>query len=547
MHASFTSMLTTIFPTALFTAGVILLGSAITAQSVFADDAELVRCPDSSAVYRIEDDGQRHAFPNERIYFSWYADFSEVETVPCNELADLMLGSNVTYQAGTRLVKMPSVATVYAVEPEGILRPIPSEDYAATVWGDAWALRVDDMSEAFFPSYEVDEALEGDELPNGTILVEDGLYYQLQDGDYTEIDDELLAQHAIPYANAWDLTQDRAFATTSCANEGRDFADDHYTGPLYDTHIHMPAIPETPGLNESAEDYGDDNFALGINFTIDDIACTFQTEGTGKVFGFFSVWDGGMTEPMVETARRAAEAHPDLFVPFIMPPQNDDRPDGYPTVDAETLESMLAVSPGTFPGYGEIGLYARNNGGSPELPPDDPRMLEIYDSLVERGISLVYVHLGVGHQDNFERAAGLYPELNFIFHGDQLVVYEQGGYQNLEAVDEILDNHANVYYGVDELYGDDFLLRPEVSKEEFFAHFEDYEPLLDEDIATWGEFITEHSTQVLWGTDRGWSSAWSLDIETGLLLTDYARAFIGRLPEDVQENYAYKNAQRLLE
>lgn len=532
--------------TTLFAAAA-LLSTAFFAQSLLAADATLIRCPDFTSVYRIEDDGKRHAFPNERIYFSWYDDFSEVETVPCDELADYALGDNVPYQAGTRLVKMPSVATVYAVEPGGILRPIPSEDYAMTVWGDDWATRVDDMSEAFFPSYEVDEALEGDELPNGTILVEEGSYYQLQDGDYENLDDAFLATHAIPYANAWELTQNRAFASTDCTDEGRDFADGRYTGPLYDTHIHMPAIPETPGLNESAEDYGDDNFALGVNFTIDDIACTFQTEGTGKIFAFFSVWDDGMMAPMVETARRAAETHPDLFVPFIMPPQNDDRPDGYPTVDAETLEGMLAVSPDAFLGYGEIGLYARDNGGSPELPPDDPRMLEVYDTLVEQGVSLVYVHLGEGHGDNLERAADLYPELNFIFHGDQLVVYEEGGYQNLEAVDEILDNHANVYYGVDELYGDDFLLRPEVSKEEFFAHFDDYEPLLDEDIATWNDFIVEHSTQVLWGTDRGWSSAWSLDIETGLLLTDYARAFIGRLPDDVQENYAYKNAQRLLE
>ncbi len=84
-----------------------------------------------------------------------------------------------------------------------------------------------------------------------------------------------------------------------------------------------------------------------------------------------------------------------------------------------------------------------------------------------------------------------------------------------------------------------------MSKNAFFAHFEETEPLLEEDIATWSDFITRHPNQVLWGTDRGWSSAWSLDTETGLLLTDYARAFIGRLPDDVQENYAYKNAQRL--
>lgn len=332
-----------------------------------------------------------------------------------------------------------------------------------------------------------------------------------------------------------------AFETTDCPEQTpREYPSGYYTGPLWDTHIHVPTIFDGPPEELKATDRP----VLGGNITMSEIACTFETEETEKVFGFFSVYSI-LTNTMVEVADRAAEQYPNQFTPFIMPPDRDDSPTGSPTVDAETLQSMLSTSPGLFKGYGEIGLYARK-GGSAELPPDDPKMLEIYDVLIKNNISLVYIHLGVGHQDNLENAAEMYPELNFIFHGDQLVVYEEDGYQNLDAVDEILDNHSNVYYSVDELYGDDFLLRPEVSKKEFFAHFEDYEPLLKEDLATWSDFLTEHSTQVLWGTDRGWSSAWSLDKETGLLLTDYARAFIGHLPEEIQENYAYKNAQKLI-
>ncbi len=334
---------------------------------------------------------------------------------------------------------------------------------------------------------------------------------------------------------------DAAFTDVDCPELVREYPEGSYTGPLWDTHIHIPAIPDGP-VNLALPGDLEERPILGVNLTMDSIACTFATEGTDKVFGFFSVWKD-MAEPMVEVAARTMERYPDQFVPFIMPPDSDDRPDGFPTVDAATLETMLAIAPGLFEGYGEIGLYARN-GGAPELPPDDPRMLEIYPVVADNNL-LVYVHLGVGHQDNLERAAEMYPDINFIFHGDQLVVYEDDGHQDLDAVGEILDNHPNVYYGVDELYGDDFLLRPEVGRDAFFAHFEDYEPLLDEDIATWSAFIEAHQDQVLWGTDRGWSSDWSLDSETGLLLTDYARAFIGRLDPDVQEKYAYKNAERL--
>ncbi len=335
---------------------------------------------------------------------------------------------------------------------------------------------------------------------------------------------------------------DAAFQNADCPEPvPREYPAGSYTGPLWDTHIHVPPIADGPlaalGL--------DNRPILGGNITMGDIACTFATEGTDRVFSFFSVWDGAMTTAMVETARRTAEEYSDAFVPFIMPPDHDDSPTGSPTVDAETLEHMLNLSPDLFAGYGEIGLYARNRG-SAELPPDDSKMLAIYDLLTKKGISLVYVHLGIGHEDNLARAAEMYPHLNFIFHGDQLVVYEADAHQNLSAVDELLTNHSNIFYGIDELYGDDFLLRPEVSKEKFFAHFEHPEPLLEEDIATWSAFIERHPTQVLWGTDRGWSSAWSLDVQTGLLLTDYARAFIGRLNPDVQELYAYQNAERLI-
>lgn len=51
---------------------------------------------------------------------------------------------------------------------------------------------------------------------------------------------------------------------------------------------------------------------------------------------------------------------------------------------------------------------------------------------------------------------------------------------------------------------------------------------------------------MLWGTDRG-DAVWNYDIEVGQMQVKIARAFIGRLDPTVQEKFAYKNAQRLLE
>ncbi|MDZ4256910.1 MAG: hypothetical protein U1C71_04835, partial [archaeon] len=110
---------------------------------------------------------------------------------------------------------------------------------------------------------------------------------------------------------------------------------------------------------------------------------------------------------------------------------------------------------------------------------------------------------------------------------------------------EILENHSNVYYEVDELWGDVWLLKPGASKEDFLAHFEDYGPLLEKDVATWKPFIERFPDQVLWGSDRGVSTLWDLDRDVAFQLQDYVRAFIGKLDPSVQEKYAYKNSERI--
>lgn len=337
----------------------------------------------------------------------------------------------------------------------------------------------------------------------------------------------------------------RALAESECpeAPPAPDFGP-MYMGPLYDTHIHIPHPPDGP---EALDFLPTSRPSLGTNLTIADYACTFTREGTGKVFAFFPVYSGE-EETHLPIVKGTMERYPNLFIPFIMPPDRDDRPDGFPTVDASVFGDMLAVYPGLFRGYGEIGLYARGDHGgptgAPALPPDSLRLREIYP-IVRKNDLLVYFHLGEGQQAAFERTLAANPNITFIFHGDQLIVYENGG-QNLTALDEILSRHPNARYGIDELYGDVWLLHPNKSKQEFFTHFDDYEILLEQDVATWKAFIERHPNQVLWGTDRGVANTWTMDPDVGMILTRYARAFIARLNPAVQENFAYKNAERLL-
>lgn len=105
------------------------------------------------AVYYVGADGKRHAFPNDKVYFTWYADFSGVQVVAQNELSSYPLGKNVTYRPGMKMIKFATLAKTYAVTRGGALRWVASEDVARSLYGTAWNRQVDDVSDAFFTNY----------------------------------------------------------------------------------------------------------------------------------------------------------------------------------------------------------------------------------------------------------------------------------------------------------------------------------------------------------------------------------------------------------
>ncbi len=113
------------------------------------------------AVYYMGSDGKRYVFPNEKTYFSWYADFSAVQVITDSELASLPIGGNVTYRPGVRMVKIQTDPKVYAVDSHGVLRWITSEAAAVALYGSAWNTMVHDVSDAFFTNYTVGADVSG--------------------------------------------------------------------------------------------------------------------------------------------------------------------------------------------------------------------------------------------------------------------------------------------------------------------------------------------------------------------------------------------------
>ena len=175
-----------VFAVALF--AVFAIAASVNAAAIAGDD---VKCESFSAVYHIGEDGMRHAYPNEKIYFSHHADFGHIKTISCAALADIQLGTSVYYDAGKRLIKAPSVSIVYAVAPGGMLHPIKDEAQAIEVYGSDWAQKVDDIPEAFLTQYELGNTHPDSQLLEGTVLVgEDGKFLRADSSGFAiEIED----------------------------------------------------------------------------------------------------------------------------------------------------------------------------------------------------------------------------------------------------------------------------------------------------------------------------------------------------------------------
>ena len=107
------------------------------------------------AVYYCGGDGKRYVFVNDKAFFTWYTDFSGVQTLSASELADIPLGGNVTYKPGKRMVKIQSDPTVYVISEGGVLHHVPSEQCAATLYGSNWNKQIDDIPDSFFVNYTV--------------------------------------------------------------------------------------------------------------------------------------------------------------------------------------------------------------------------------------------------------------------------------------------------------------------------------------------------------------------------------------------------------
>lgn len=317
-----------------------------------------------------------------------------------------------------------------------------------------------------------------------------------------------------------DLTPfSRQFSSTS-----------YYTGPLLDSHLHMPTAFQLPSAIAQEVDWNPP--VLDQDISKSELICLFDTEKINSVVGFYLV-PNLLSGTFVSAAQQMEQQYPGRIIPFITPSHLTEL-----DLNPEQIEEILASNPGLFKGLGEYGLYKADYKGK---SPEDPYFLEIYD-LADKHNLIVMIHPDENQQSAIERMVQKYSGVTFLFHGNM----EMGPYAA-----EVVGKYPNAYFTIDADLWDiaqdhqSVNLYAAETKTEFIADFKrDYDQVQRAALARWKTAIEANPDQFLWGTDRG--KDWHFDPEVGALLEESGRAFIGQLNPAVQEKFAYKNAQRLL-
>lgn len=186
----------------------------ISAVKASASAGDLIKMSGNAAVYYLGADGKRYVFPNSTVYNSWYADFSGVVTIPATELQSYLLGGNVVMRPGTKMVKITTDPSVYAVEPNGVLRKIQSEAQAAALYGSNWNKKIVDVADSYFTNYTIGTALANGEVPAGTLVKNAGsaaVYY------YDGTNYRSVASEAALSANRFDMANILTISNTITA------------------------------------------------------------------------------------------------------------------------------------------------------------------------------------------------------------------------------------------------------------------------------------------------------------------------------------------
>lgn len=305
----------------------------------------------------------------------------------------------------------------------------------------------------------------------------------------------------------------------------------YYTGPLIDTHLHMPVASSI--VSSTAMQMGFEDMPFRGDLTTDYIACLLDSEGITKAFGFFMMHNA-VFDSSISALKQDLERHPGKFIAFFMPPF----PVEGQAPEVSAVENTLKNNPGLYQGYGEARFDFKVIKNA---HPEDEYFLEMY-SLSDKYNLIVQIHPDQGQVPALERLLKKYPDVIFLAH---LMVDDR------KEIGRLIETYDNLYYSLDTeihyIFGYHTIQNNKgPTKEEYLASIrKNFDPWLKEALRDWKPLIESHPDKFTWGTDRWFT--WHFDPEVGGLVEEFGRTFIGHLDPAAQEKFAYQNAETMLQ
>lgn len=191
----------------LLLAAAIAVGFVIRIIYVYAaytpQKGDLVKAPLATAIYYIDEDGMKHLFPTEPIFWTWFGGGwrnQKIIKISPSELEELPTGDNIMSRPGTNLIKFDDDSRTFAVTTGGALCQV-LENY-----GYKWPDRIIIIQAAFKKDYlnQPDCVINNtSRLPDTTIIQYTGseeLYY-LQNGKKRLITDRGFEANGFKYSS----------------------------------------------------------------------------------------------------------------------------------------------------------------------------------------------------------------------------------------------------------------------------------------------------------------------------------------------------------
>ncbi len=311
-----------------------------------------------------------------------------------------------------------------------------------------------------------------------------------------------------------------------------------YDGPLFDSHIHMTGI--TNSLTDGSWTTSDVRRMMDRHNMVGGVAFWLP-----PIFG---------RQSEIDLLLNSIGELDDRLATLMMPPPLDlgfsfafmGFQDG--TYTRSLLEPWYPPK-GPFDGFGEITFYRDAFQG---IRPGDSQLDDVYPLMAETG-GVVMSHIDQSHTaQEWAAVMSQYPEITFLFHG--IKDFHGYGEDERAATLELLKTFEgdNLYYTLDAgpiMYADELdggsSIGMDTGDGDLLTSIVDgfgRQKLAEHVYSEYSKEIIEHPDQVMFGTD--FLAEWHFEGAANDVIIDFARRFIGLLPEEIREDFAYKNGVR---